>query len=260
MVVQKSDAKAIGYFITLTSIVYIWSATWFMYLTPGPDLTIRLIIVISGFVLMYLFAGIFHRNPFKARYSSPYLDGLIHVLALMAFGNILVVIVWFILFGFNLDMNAIYLQAKPAFVSSWNVYLPIFALIFWGINGLVVAFFYHSVTYELFEKRGRLVGMGSATALFILNYNAPLLSNYWNIGDIVFFGFIFAYSYSVKRNPLALLSAYLLFEVPLWWCILAPFGERVFEVYFILRIVISLVALIVIVYRSVKRIMCGDRL
>jgi len=71
----------------------------------------------------------------------------------MALGSILSVIVWFMIFGFNIDINTIYLQAKPVFVNSWNVYLHIFALIFWGINGLVVAYFYHSVTYELFEKR-----------------------------------------------------------------------------------------------------------
>ena len=143
----------------------------------------------------------------------------------------------------------LYLQAKPAFVNSWNVYLPIFALIFWGINGLVVAYFYHSVTYELFEKRNK-VGVGAATALFVLNYNAPLLSNYWNIGDIVFFGFIFAYSHSVNRNSLALLSTYLLFEVPLWWCILAPLGEITFTCYFIGRIAIAVVALVVLVNKK----------
>jgi len=132
---------------------------------------------------MYIVARVFYGKPFKARCSSSYLDGLIHVLALMALGSILSVIVWFMLFGFNININTIYLQAKPAFVNSWNVYLPIFALIFRGINELVVAYFYYSVTYELFEKRNKV---GAATALFVLNYNAPLLSNYWTIGDIIF--------------------------------------------------------------------------
>ena len=94
------------------------------------------------------------------------------------------------------------------------------------------------------------MGVGAATALFVLNYNAPLLSNYWNIGDIVFFGFIFAYSHSVNRNPLALLSTYLLFEVPLWWCILAPPGEITFTCYFIGRIAIAVVALVVLVNKK----------
>jgi len=184
--VVKKDAKAIGYFITFTLIVYILSATFFIYLTQNPSLTIRLIIEVSGFALMYIVARVFYGNPFKARCSSSYLDGLIHVLALIAFGSILSVIVWFMLFGFNIDINTIYLQAKPAFVNSWNVYLPIFALIFRGINELVVAYFYYSVTYELFEKRNKVMGVGAATALFVLNYNAPLLSNYWTIEDIIF--------------------------------------------------------------------------
>lgn len=154
--VVKKDAKAIGYFITLILIVYISSATFFIYPTQNPSLTIRQIIEVSGFALMYIVARVFYGNPFKARCSSSYLDELMHVLALMGFGSILSVIVWFMLFGFNMDINTIYLQAKLAFVNSWNVHLPIFALIFQGINGLVVAYFYHSVTYELFEKRNKV--------------------------------------------------------------------------------------------------------
>jgi len=113
MIVQNSDVKAIGYFATLTSIVYIWSAVCFIYLIPNPSLTMRLIITMVCFGLMYIAAKIFHRNPFKARYSSPYLDSLIHVLALIAVGSIPVAIASFILFSFNLDMNAnIYRQSQ----------------------------------------------------------------------------------------------------------------------------------------------------
>jgi len=57
---------------------------------------------------MYIVARVFYGKPFKARCSSSYLDGLIHALALMALGSILSVIVWFMLFGFNMDINTIF--------------------------------------------------------------------------------------------------------------------------------------------------------
>ena len=62
----------------------------------------------------------------------------------------------------------------------------------------MVAYFFHSTTYELFSKKGKLAGIIAS---------------------------------SVKRNPLALLTAYILSEVPLWWCILAPSGEKAFALY-----------------------------
>jgi len=61
----KKDAKAIGYFITLTLVVYILSVTFFIYPTPNPSLTIRLIIEISGFALMYIVARIFSMATFS---------------------------------------------------------------------------------------------------------------------------------------------------------------------------------------------------
>ncbi len=249
MIVRRPDVKAVGYFASITSIVYGLSAIFFTYLTSNPSLTMRLIVVISYFALMLIAAAVFCINPFKPRNSAPYLDSLVHTLALTAAGSLLVTVAWIAVYGFSMNISALYLQAKPAFVSSWSVNLPVFALIFWGINGLIVAYFYHSATYELFERAGRPAGVAAATTLFTLNYNAPLLSNYWNTWDIAFFGFIFAYSYSVKRNPLALFTTYLLFEVPLWWCILAPFGEKAFGAYFFLRIILSAIALVALVHK-----------
>ena len=251
MGVQKSDIKAIGYMITLTLIIYIPSLLIFN-LTP-ISLMMRLAFVILVFVMMYVVTRIFYENPFKIESQSSYFDSLIHVLALISIISILAIIVTIALFGgVNIDIREIYINAKPAFVDAWNAYLPVYALIYWGINGTIVAYFYHSVTFELFKRRGKIMGILAAVVLFTLNYNAPLISNYWNWWDITGFGLIFACSYSVKRNPLVLLSAYILFEVPLWWCILAPLGENVFAFYFIGRIVISIIALVIFVNKGLK--------
>lgn len=251
MTVQKSDVKAIGYLITFTLVTYIPSLLIFNLMPVG--LAIRLIFAILVFAMMYAIARIFYGDPFKINPQSSYFDGLTHVLAIVGIVDILSLIVVIALSGgIHIDIREIYLKAKPRFVDVWTPYLPIFALIYWGISGTVVAYFYHSVTFELFKRRGRLICMIAMTTLFILNYNAPLLSNYWNLWDIIFFGLIFAYSYSIKRNPLVLLSAYLLFEVPLWWCILAPLGEKVFVFYFIGRVVISIIALAIFVNKRLK--------
>ena len=240
--IQRSDIKAIGYPITFTLLNYTFSLTSFDLLNLN-SLTLRLALAILGLVLMYIVARIFYGNPFKIP-RSPYFDSLLHVLALMSIGEILAIA---IAASKGINLHEMYLKAKPGFVNVWVVYLPVYALIFWGIAGIIVAYFYHSVTIELFGRRS--VGIMVATALFALNYNAPLITNYWNLWDIVFFGFVFAYSYSVKRNPLALLFAYLLFEVPLWWCILAPLGEWALVVYYAVRFVISVIALVIFVRR-----------
>ena len=197
-------------------------------------------------VMMYGVARIFYGNPFEIESSSPYFDSLIHVLALIAIFDILLLPAVILLGGINADIHEMYMEAKPGFVEKWDAYLPVYALIFWGVNGAIVAYFYHSVTLELLKRR-RIIGILAAVALFTLNYNAPLISNYWNLWDITGFGLIFACSYSVKRNPPALLSAYMLFEVPLWWCILAPLGEKVFAFYYLGRVIISIIALAIFV-------------
>jgi len=246
MGIQKTYIKAFGYMITLTLVIYILSLLVFNLIPVG--LMMRLAFVILVFVVMCGVARIFYGNPFKIESSSPYFDSLIHVLAFIAIFNILSLSAIILLGGINVDVHEMYIKAKPGFVENWSVYLPLYALIYWGISGMIVAYFYHSVTFELF-KGSRLVGIVAATTLFALNYNAPLISNYWNFWDITGFGLIFAYSYSVKRNPLALLSAYLLLEVPLWWCILAPFGENIFAFYFIWRIVVSIIAFVIFILR-----------
>ncbi len=241
---------AIGYFVAITSGLYFLFIVT-MYLISNPTLPVRLAIMILGLAIVYIIAKIFYRETFKINRSSPYIDSLTHVMALMFFlsvGPAILAITG--IAGISTWARALYIDAKPTYVNVWNIYLPAYAIILWGCSSIIVAYFYHSVTYELLERRNRFVRITASTAVFTLNYNAPLITNYWNIWDILFFGLAFAYSYSVKKNPVALLSAYLLMEVPLWWCILAPFGEITFAYYFIGRFVITVVALIVLMNKK----------
>lgn len=247
MIVQKSDINAFGYLITFTLILY---SIGFVYrnIIPKPGLIMRLIILLSGFLVMYLIARLFYGNPFgKIKPLASYSESLIHILILM------VPLYTYSVFAmFILGMRRFYLIEKPGFVDTWNYFLPLYAILFWLISGVMVAYFYHAVSYELFGKSNRLVSILSATILFALNYNQPFLTGLWNIEDIIFFGLVFAYSYSIKKNPLALLSVYLLSEVPLWWCILIPFGKNVFALYFIIRFILSFIALLIFAYKELK--------
>jgi len=238
------NIKAVWYFVIFTLVNYFL----FIRLTPIHNLGFRLLIVISDFIIIYVVARIFYGNPFRHHPLTPYFESLIHVLTLLVPGYILSVIP-IVVSG----TRQIYLDAKPSFVDVWSTCLPGYALIHWGFVSIIVAYFFHSTTYELFSKESRLAGIMASTILFTINYNIPLVSNYWNVWDILFFGFAFAYSYSVKKNPLALLTAYILSEVPLWWCILAPSGKTVFASYFFIRFVISIIALVVFVKNWSKK-------
>lgn len=227
--------RGIGYLITFTLTLYSVGFAY-EYLIPNPGLLMRLTMVSSGFAVMYVIARIFYGNPFgKVKPSASYSEGLIHILTLM-----LPLYAYSVVAMFIFGMKRFYLMGKPEFVDVWNPFLPLYALLFWAICGIMVAYFYHAVSYELFGKSNRFVGILSATILFALNYNQPFLTGFWNIEDILFFGLVFAYSYSVKKSPLALLSAYLLSEVPLWWCILGSLGELGFATYLFIRLALSI--------------------
>ncbi len=234
----KNSHRAIGYFISFTLAGYSLMFG-FKRMISTPTLETRMMVLGIEFLLIYLVVRLFYGNPFKPAKSAPYLESLRHVLGLLLIGYVPPVIAIIVTGPQN-----IFQDAKPPFVDTWSPLILAFALIYWGVTGVMVAYFYHAVTYDLFSKLSRPLGILGATALVAINYNFPLLSNYWNIWDILFFGFVFAYSYSANRNPTALASAYLLSEVPLWWCILAPMGAPALAAYFFGRFSISLVALL----------------
>ncbi len=221
-----------------------------LFLMWGESLWMRLASLLLIFFAIYLLAIIFHGNPIRSESYSPYRESLVHLLAFMSIATMLVMIPLLIFNGIKIDPQEIYLTAKPGFVETWNIYIPLYAILYWGISGALVAYFYHSVTFELFKIGGRWVGILAATTLFALNYNLPLISHYWNWWDIISYGFLFTYSYSLKRNPMALMTVYLLYEVPLWWCILAPFGGFALIIYFLGRTLISLIALSIFLWNS----------
>lgn len=247
MILKLSKLNHIVYFLTFTCINYLIAIAYIQFF-PDINLLLKLLMTIIVFILMFTISSIFYGNPFKFNQLSSYFNSLIHILTLLVIGNLIPVIIII-----TTGTTKIYIDAKPSFVNKWHFCLPFYALIHWGFVSIMIAFFYHSITYELFSKKNKLIGIIASTFLFTINYNLPLISNYWNIWDILFFGAAFAYSYSIKKNPWALITAYLLSEVPLWWCILAPFGETVFASYFFVRFIISIIALFFYVNKFLKK-------
>lgn len=201
----------------------------------------RLIAILTVLLVYYLVSMALH---IKLALLKPKRKAVGHAIALM-FPLYAVSLVGMLYYGPVKFMDA----AKPVFVVSWSPVLVPYSLAFWTLSGLIGVYFYDAAPYELFRERGRLAGMLGATMVFAVNYNQPLITHFWNLWDVIFFGSAFAYSYSVHRNPLALLIVYLLSEVPLWWCLLAPLGVPAFALYMVARFLLSMFFVIEIFLR-----------
>ncbi|WP_457741863.1 hypothetical protein [Thermococcus sp.] len=222
--------RGIGYLISITLVLYALSSlsvgVAFFSTSVG-----RLFGLVVAILLAYSLSRVFHGSSLGWGTDK---DSLSHAVALMlplyAFSFVAM-----LYFGAGRFMD----MARPGFVDVWGPSLIPYAILFWTLSGILAAFFYDAVPYELFSVRGRTAGIAGATAVFALNYNQPLLTGIWRPEDIIFFGTAFAYSYSVKGKAFSLVIAYLLSELPLWWCLLSPLGGTVFTGYITARFLIS---------------------
>lgn len=233
----KAKPRACGYFATITILSYFISFAFYT-LTPNPSLEVRLTEALLLLAALWTVSRIFLKSQLSHAGSSDFTSSLAHVLALLAVGNAISLAIML-----TSGPERMFVDARPGFIDRWSTVIPAFAVLYWGIFSIIVAYIYHSAAYELF---GGKTGIAASFLLFTINYNQPLISGYWNLWDVIFFGAAFSYSYSVNRNPLALASAYLISEVPLWWCLLAPFGAGVFAAYYGGRFIASIIALAVL--------------
>ena len=222
--------RGIGYLLSITLALYALSA-----LSAGVEffstLVGRLFGLLLALVLAYLVSRLFYGAPIGWGADR---DSVSHAVALML-PLYAISFVAMLYFGVDRFMD----MAKPGFAGEWGPSLVPYALLFWTLSGILTAFFYDAVPYELFRERGRIAGIAGATAVFALNYNQPLLTGIWRLEDIIFFGAAFAYSYSVNGKASSLVLAYLLSELPLWWCLLSPLGGAVFAGYITARFLLS---------------------
>lgn len=228
--------RGIGYALSITLALYALSLALYRY-APSPSLAARLLAVLTALALSYTIARVFHVDPFRRERGAPLSESLVHSLALLA-----------LLYAFSvvgvlvLGPRRFYEIARPGYVEEWEPALLAYAPVFWTVSGIITVYFYDAAAYDLFNEVSRARGILAATLTFALNYNQPLLTGFWSLEDILFYGLAFTYSYSVKRNPVALVVTYLVSEGPLWWCILAPLGVEAFTLYIYMRLALSLAA------------------
>ncbi len=223
----------------LRGIYYLTSITLTIYalselsrgLGVSSTLAGRLFGLLVAILLAYFISRFFYGFPLRREAD---LESVSHAMALML-PLYVFSLIGMLYFGVERFMD----MARPGFVGEWSPFLIPYSLAFWALSGILTAFFYDAVPYELFSERGRIAGIIGATAVFALNYNQPLLTGIWRPEDIIFFGAAFAYSYSANRKPLALVIAYLLSELPLWWCLLHPLGKAAFAGYITVRFLLS---------------------
>ncbi|QDA31798.1 hypothetical protein FH039_09580 [Thermococcus indicus] len=227
---SDSMLRGIGYLLSITLVLYALSS-----LSKGQGFFAtsvgRLFGLLVAILLAYFISRIFYGLPLDWGADG---KSLSHAVALMfplyAFSFVAV-----LYFGAERFMD----MARPGFVDEWSLSLIPYSLAFWILSGILTAFSYDAVPYELFGERGRTAGIAGATVVFALNYNQPLLTGFWRPEDIVFFGAAFAYSYSVNGKASSLVIAYLISELPLWWCLLYPLGGTVFVGYMTARFLLS---------------------
>jgi hypothetical protein len=158
-------AKSFGYLVVFTLVNYV--LTILFIIEPYHNLVMRLIFIVISFITLFIIARFFVGDPFKLPMRAPYTSSLIHVLSGVAIITlILLAIAILVSDTINIDMREIYARAKPVFIDmKYDIYIPLYGLIYWGFSGLIVAYLYHVVTYELFKDNGRIAGILASTTL-----------------------------------------------------------------------------------------------
>ncbi len=212
-------------------------------------LSIRLIVFTIFFTSLYVFTRLY------LNVKPPLMKGIGYGLEI-TFTLLLPLYVSTIAAIFFRGSGWFYESTKPGFIVSWDPFVAFLAVAGWIVTSLYLSYILIATPYELFSiihrKWGRLLGVFSSSITFTLIYNAPLYTGEWILEDIVFFGILFAYAYSIHRSILALAIAYLVSEAPMWWCILAPLGESAMNMYAFMRFFISIVSLIILIYSKYK--------
>lgn len=154
-----------------------------------------------------------------------------------------------------------YTSGMEMAMKRWNIgisppypsWLPLFGLAFWSLSGMIFFSFCQAFPYECLQKYPKRYVLPVVALLFILLYNAPLVTGEFRPDDILWLGVIFLLMYHKFRNSLSLILAYVvLFEGPVLWCFKAGWGSKVFIGLLYVRTVWCMVAALVLVLRGLK--------
>lgn len=124
--------------------------------------------------------------------------------------------------------------------------LPVYALVIWGISGVLSFALLVAYPYEMLGARY----LPLVSLMFVLLYNLPLVTGEWKLDDIMVLGLLFPLIYHLTRNSVGLILSYvLLFEFPVMVAFLRGWGIFAFLTILFGRIVWEIFCLIVLIFR-----------
>ena len=137
-------------------------------------------------------------------------------------------------------------RAPPWFSQVPSTLLPLYAALVWSLAGLL---WFHLVQSFPLSCLSQPLGPWSLPLiqlLFILLYNAPLLTGDWKPDDIVFLGLVFPMVLYLYRNSLGLIVSYVaLFEMPVRAAVLRGWGPSALKAFLLLQVSWGIAASIV---------------
>ncbi|KXB01968.1 hypothetical protein AKJ43_02775 [candidate division MSBL1 archaeon SCGC-AAA261D19] len=144
-------------------------------------------------------------------------------------------------------------HGAPGASAPYSLWLPLFAIVLWALFGATSFSFLQAFPYESLREYPKKYVLPSIALLFILLYNAPLVTGEFNVCDILWLGIIFLLLYHKFRNSLSLILAYVtLFEFPVLWCFGAAWGEAAFFTVLYARVAWSGIAALTLVLFKLK--------
>lgn len=170
-------------------------------------------------ILLYIWAYFLYGHPFRRLRPSFRWDAFWLAMALALPISLIPAILSLMGKG-----NFVLEMARPGFWTDWRPLYPLVAASYWGLQGILVAYFLIGVPSELFRGAGHWRWVAPFLVVS-LNYNAPLLSGNWNPFDILWLGVLWPLAYIREGAPASLALAYLLVEGPVMWAWVAPLGN-----------------------------------
>ncbi len=128
-------------------------------------------------------------------------------------------------------------RAPPWFSHVPSKLLPLYAALVWSLAGLLWFSLVQSFPLSCLSQRLGPWSLSLVQLLFILLYNAPLLTGDWKPDDIIFLGLLFPTVLYLHRNSLGLIASYVaLFEMPIRAAVLRGWGAQALKAFLLLQV------------------------
>ena len=238
---SRREVLLIGlYYLVIYIYIYVSSV---YILKFSPELVrspiFILIYIVIAIALYSLTAYMLYRrlgNGSFRRYlgftSSSFLESLIFSSASITLPAIVLGIIAYVFYGvdlferlFEATSNYDRYLAPPWFDYVPKTFLPLVALLVWLFAGVVWFALVQAFPIQYLSRSLGIAAIPVASVMFILLYNAPLLTGEWKLDDIIFLGVVYPTILYRYRNSLGLIVSYVaLYEIPVRAAFLRGWG------------------------------------